>query len=82
MLDFIRIKTVSKPRLLSLVGKFREGRHIDEYKDITSYTQCKTMQFVSEELINLNLDGEIFPMKNPIIKILPKAIKLVLPTVE
>ena len=79
LLDFIRIKTVSKLKLLSLVGKFREGRHIDEFKDICSYTRCKTMQFISEKLIDLNLDGEIYPMKNPIIKILPKAIKLILP---
>ena len=82
MLDFIRIKTVSKTRLLSLVGKFREGKHIDEYKDITSYTQCKSMQFLSENTININVDGEIAPMKNPIIKILPKAVKLVLPKTE
>lgn len=79
MLDFIRIKTVSKLKLLSLVGKFREGRHIDEYKDIVSYTRCKTMQFLSKDLIDLNLDGEIIPMKNPAIRILPKAIKLILP---
>ena len=82
MLDFIRIKTVSKTKLLSLVGKFREGRHIDEYKDITSYTRCKSMQFVSESPINVNVDGEVAVMKNPIIKILPKAIKLVIPKPE
>ena len=78
-LDFIRINTVSKLKLLSLVGKFREGRHIDEYKDITSYTSCESMQFVSESLIDLNLDGEIIPMKNPTISVLPKAITLLLP---
>lgn len=82
LLDFVRIKTVSKTRLLSLVGKFREGKHIDDYKEITSYTQCKTMQFLSEEYIDINLDGEIYPMKNPIISILPKAMKLVLPKKE
>ena len=79
MLDFIRIKTVPKLKLLSLVGKFRAGRHIDEFKDICSYTHCKKMQFISEKLIDLNLDGDIYPMKNPTIKILPKRIKLVLP---
>lgn len=81
MLDFIRIKTVSKLKLLSLVGKFREGKHLDEdaFKPFVSYTRCKTMQFLSNELIDLNLDGEIIPMKNPMIRILPKAIKLVLP---
>ena len=79
VLDFIRIKTVPKLKLLSLVGKFRAGRHIDEFKDICSYTHCKTMQFVSENLIDLNLDGDIYPMKNPTIEILHKRIKLILP---
>lgn len=79
VLDFIRIKTVSKLRLLSLVGKFRAGKHIDEFKDICSYTHCKTMQFVSENLIDLNLDGDICPMKNPTVEILPKRLKLILP---
>lgn len=79
VLDFIRIKTVPKLKLLSLVGKFRAGRHIDEFKDICSYTHCKTMQFVSENPINLNLDGDIYPMKNPTIEILQKRIKLILP---
>lgn len=79
VLDFIRIKTVPKLKLLSLVGKFRAGRHVDEFKDICSYTHCKTMQFVSENPINLNLDGDIYPMKNPTIEILHKRIKLILP---
>ena len=79
VMEFIRIDTVSPVKLLSLVGKFREGRHIDEFKDIVAYTRCKTMQFVSDKPIDINLDGEIIPMKNPIIKVLPKAIKLILP---
>lgn len=79
LMEFIRIDTVSPVKLLSLVGKFREGRHIDEFKDIVAYTQCKTMQFVSDKPIDINLDGEIIPMKNPTIRIVPKAIKLVLP---
>lgn len=79
LLDFIRIDTVSPMKLLSLVGKFREGRHIDEFKDIVSYTRCKTMQFISDKLIDINLDGEIYPMRNPIIEILHKAIKFILP---
>lgn len=79
MLDFVRIKTVSKIKFFALVGKFRAGRHIDEFKNIVSYTRCKTMQYVSDELINLNVDGDIFAMKNPTVEILPKRLKLILP---
>lgn len=79
LLDLIRIDTVSRPRFLQLVGKFRAGEYIDEYQDIVSYKQCKKMQIVSETDVDLNLDGEIHPMRNPIIEILPKALKLILP---
>ena len=82
VMEFIRIDTVSPVKLLSLVGKFREGRHIDELKDIVATKQCKTMQFVSDKPIDINLDGEIVPMKNPIIRILEKAIKIILPKNE
>jgi diacylglycerol kinase family enzyme len=63
------------------VGKFREGRHIDEFKDIVATKRCKTMQFVSDKPIDINLDGEIVPMKNPTIRIIDRAIKIILPKV-
>jgi diacylglycerol kinase family enzyme len=37
------------------------------------------MQIVSEKKVDVNLDGEILPMHNPIVEILPKAMKLILP---
>ncbi len=80
-MEFIRIDTVSPVKLLSLVGKFREGRHIDEFKDIVATKRCKTMQFVSDKPIDINLDGEIVPMKNPTIRIIDRAIKIILPKV-
>lgn len=79
LLELIRIDTVSRPRFLKLVGKFRAGEYIHEYKDIVNYTQCRKMQIISDKLIDLNLDGEIIPMKNPVVEIIPKALKLILP---
>ncbi len=79
MLDFIRIDTVSRPRFLSLVGKFRKGEYIREYEDIVTYKQCRKMQILSDNPVDLNLDGEIYPMKNPIVEVLPAAIKLIIP---
>ncbi len=79
LLDLIRIDTVSRVRFLSLVGKFRAGEYIEDYGDIVSYTKCKKMQIVSERDVDLNLDGEICSMRNPVVEIVPKAIKLILP---
>ncbi len=82
LLDLIRIDTVSRMRFLSLVGKFRKGEYIHEYEDIVNYTQCRKMQIIAEKPVDLNLDGEIYPMHNPIVEIIPKAIKLILPKEE
>ncbi len=82
LLDLIRIDTVSRLKFLNLVGKFRKGKYICENEDIVSFTRCKQMQIVSEKLIDLNLDGEIYPMKNPKVEILPKIINLIMPRPE
>ncbi len=79
LLDLIRIDTVSRGRFIRLVGKFRAGEYIENYGDIVNYTKCKKMQIVSERNVDLNLDGEIHSMRNPVVEIIPKAIKLVLP---
>ncbi len=79
LLDLIRIDTVSRARFLRLVGKFRAGEYIEKYGDIVSYTKCKKMQIVSERDVDMNLDGEIHSMRNPVVEIVPKAIKLILP---
>ncbi len=80
LLELIRIDTVSLPRFLTLVGKFKKGKYIEKYRDIVSYTQCKEMQIVADGLIDLNLDGEIYPMRNPSVKLIPNAINMILPS--
>ncbi len=79
MLDLIRIDTVSRIRFVQLVGKFRKGEYIEDYQDIVTYTKCRKMQIVSENCVDLNLDGEIYPMRNPVVEIIPNALKLLLP---
>lgn len=79
-LDFIRIDTVSRAKFLTLVGKFRAGEYIEDYKDIVSYKKCKKMQIVSDKPIDLNLDGEIHSMKNPLVSVKPLAITMIVPS--
>lgn len=79
LIDFIRIDTVSRLKFLRLVGGFRAGKHIRDFGDVVSFTRCRKLQIVSESLIDVNLDGEIVRMKNPVIEILPKNLKIILP---
>ncbi len=80
VLELIRVDSIALPKFLTLVGKFKKGDYIEKNRDIVSYAQCKEMQITASELIDLNLDGEIHPMHDPVVKILPNALNMVLPT--
>lgn len=79
LIDFIRVNTVSIPKLARLLGKFRKGEYIHEYKDIVTYAQCKKMQILCDKTVDLNIDGEIIPMRNPVIEVLPRALNIIMP---
>ncbi len=78
-LDFIRIKTVSRLTFAALVGSFRKGEHLTKLKQYCTHMLCKELKIISENIIDVNIDGNIVPMKNPTISVVPKAIQLILP---
>ncbi len=80
LMDFIRIRTVSVMKFLGLVGKFRKGMHVDTMKDVTTFNRCKSIQLFSDDQIDINIDGEIVPMRDPVISVLPKALRIIVPT--
>lgn len=79
LIDFIRVDTVSVLKFAGIVGKFRKGEYIHEHKDLVAYAQCKKMQILSEKEVDLNFDGEIIPMRNPIVEVVPRAFNLIIP---
>lgn len=80
-MDFIRIKTVGLMRFAKLVGIYRKGEHLS-ITDIVDWQRCRKLQFVKDEYIDMNLDGEIIPMKNPTVEIIDDAVKVILPMVK
>lgn len=78
-LDLIRICSVSISKFIGLVGKFRQGEHIEKLKEYTSHSLCKHIRIEAENPVEVNVDGEICEMKNPEISIVPRAVKLILP---
>lgn len=77
-IELIRIKTVSIPTLVKLVGLFRRGEHMD-WKDLVFSTKCKTVKIIAKDKIDLNLDGEIIEVKDPFVEIVPSSVKIILP---
>lgn len=78
-LDLVRICSVSISRFLGLVGKFRQGEHIEKLKQFTSHALCKHIRIESESPVEVNIDGEICEMTNPEISIVQRAVKIILP---
>ena len=78
-MDFIRIKTVGLVRFLKLVGIYHDGKHLP-IKDVVSWQKCKKLEIIRDGYIDMNLDGEIIPMKNPTVEIIDDAVKVILPT--
>ncbi len=79
-IDFVHADTISVFKLISLLGKYTKGLHINNPKfPFVTFKRCKEIKFISDEKIDINVDGEIFPEKNPVVRIKEKALRIVLP---
>lgn len=79
-IDFIRVNTISRVKFLSMVGKYKTGEYINDPKmSFVKYENCETLEFFSDEPLEVNFDGEIISMKNPKIEIKKHAIKMIFP---
>ena len=78
-IDFIAIDRVSRMKFLKLVDIYKKGEHLEKAKGLVTFRRCKSLQFLSNEVIPFNVDGEIIPMTNPKLEIIPAAIEIVLP---
>ncbi|HBR30477.1 MAG: YegS/Rv2252/BmrU family lipid kinase [Eubacteriales bacterium] len=79
MLDFIRIKPVSRLTFATLIGAFKRGEHLSKMGKFVTHMRCRELAILADEKIDVNIDGEIVPMTNPVISVLPEEIKLILP---
>ena len=76
-MDFIRIKTVGIMKFLKLVGIYRRGEHLP-IKEIVTWQRCKKLEIIRDGYIDMNLDREILPMKNPTVEIIDDAVNVIL----
>lgn len=76
-LDYSVIRQVSRPRILSLLKKYRAGTHIG--LDICTYGTAEHITIEAERKVPMNMDGEIFYVKEAAFEIVKKGIRLILP---
>ena len=78
LIDLVRIPSMPRSQMLRMVGAYRRGEHLERYGWIR-FTRCRSVRFLSEEPIGMNLDGEIVPMCDPLITVEPGALRLRVP---
>lgn len=80
-IDVCLIKKVSRLKIIRLANAYKKGKHV-KYTDIVEMRQVKKMQVLCDDILTMNVDGEIITKVNPSIQILPHKIKLILPNLE
>ena len=80
-IDFMMAKNISKPRFLSLFPTYMKGGH-EKYTDIISMCKCQTLKMTSTKPVPVTYDGEILVTESITVKLLPAALKIIIPNTE
>jgi YegS/Rv2252/BmrU family lipid kinase len=81
LIDVVAVKKVSRLKFLKLIKFYKRGEHLDnpKLKDYIFYKQGKSVRIESNELLNYAMDGEVENSKSIELKIVPNALKFVVP---
>ncbi|NYB74192.1 YegS/Rv2252/BmrU family lipid kinase [Sedimentibacter hydroxybenzoicus DSM 7310] len=62
IMDLCFVSNISRVKILSVLGSYKEGTHLtnEKLKDIITYKKCKHVKIKSKEPINICIDGENF----------------------
>lgn len=77
-MDVCIVKTISRLSILKFINVYKKGTHL-EHTDLVTYDTTSKLQICAPEPLRLNVDGEIYYYKDPVIEIVPSAITLRLP---
>jgi len=78
LIDAMTINKVSRLQVLDLIGKYQKGTHVD-IKDLVSVKKVKRVEVISEKVIPVNLDGELFDSDTAVFEIVEKAVNFIVP---
>lgn len=77
-LDYSIIETKSRIRVVSVLGLYRKGKHIN--LNICKWGNCESMEINAGRTVPMNLDGEIFYVDNIKFEIIKKGVKFIVPS--
>ena len=81
LLELCLMRTVSRLGLLSRMGLYERGEHLDSprFKGIVEYRRCRRVEIDVPEGFGVSLDGEIIKQPHIVVENLEKAVRFVVP---
>lgn len=80
MMDMCAVEQLSHLKFLALVGKYKNGQHLDPPLEFIRYIKCKKAELKFDKPMNVCVDGEIEePVESLTLEIVPKALTLSIP---
>lgn len=81
IMDAVIVKKMSRLTFIKMVNNYKTGAYVDmpKYSKITSYHKCKSLKLISNKDIYYSLDGECGVSKEFDVKIIPNALKMIIP---
>lgn len=79
LIDVCVLKTMTFLGLGLIIGTYTKGKHLNKKRKKIVYRRAKEIKIESPAEIDLCVDGEMIKGKDFTVKVMPKAIKLVLP---
>lgn len=78
-MNLILVETISRATFARLMPSFRKGDYFSKLGGHMVHRRVRSMQILSDEPLDMNLDGEIFSMRNPHLTLLPSHLQFLLP---
>lgn len=82
LIDFMSIPTVPVSYFARMMGSFTRGEHIDDpkTKKFIMHEKCRELKLDNHGELKICIDGEMLVMKDPVISVLPKAFRVIIPS--
>ena len=83
LIDVVFLRPLGLPAMLRLLPKYRRGEHLEHpwTRRKFRYRQCRNLKVVSRNLTSICLDGELLSGFTFQIRLLPKEINFILPSI-
>lgn len=79
LIDVCVLKTMTYLGLGLIIGTYTKGKHLDKPRKKIVYRRAKEIKMVSPADFDVCVDGEMIKGNNFVVKVIPGAVKLVLP---